>query len=154
MANNPALQPLGPQIAHTIHVAKSSDGVVYVALYLLLRLQSQHPGPYGGSGYALFLTALMLATKTTTDENYATQTWKVAAKRLYSLKEINESERQMCDDLHWDVNVTPEELQEFEVRVKRDFSGPGPYPSYNLPLVPPSDVLMVKICVSPALFIP
>ena len=44
----------------------------------------------------------------------------------------------MCSYLEWQLNVEPTQLTDFEVKVKRDFKGPGPYPSYSLPSPAPS----------------
>jgi len=35
----------------------------------------------------------------------------------------------MCSYLEWQLNVEPKVLADFEARVRRDFAGPGPYPS-------------------------
>ena len=44
----------------------------------------------------------------------------------------------MCSYLEWRLNVEPNALKEFEEKVKRDFDGPGPYPSYLMPSPAPS----------------
>ncbi|KAF7799916.1 hypothetical protein EIP86_011159 [Pleurotus ostreatoroseus] len=47
-------------------------------------------------------------------------------------------EREMCSYLEWQLNVDPMELRDFEKKVRADFKGQGPYPSYNLPSPAPS----------------
>jgi len=41
-------------------------------------------------------------------------------------------EREMCQYLDWELNVEPSTLKEFEEMVRKDFAGPGPYPTYVL----------------------
>ena len=57
---------------------------------------------------------------------------------MFALREINQMEREMCSYLEWQLNVDPTELREFEHKVRRDFKGQGPYPTYNLPSPAPS----------------
>ncbi|KAF9793539.1 hypothetical protein BJ322DRAFT_983112, partial [Thelephora terrestris] len=45
------------------------------------------------------------------------------------------TEREMCSNLEWQLNVEPSALKDFEPMVWMDFKGLGPYPSqYTLPL--------------------
>jgi hypothetical protein len=38
--------------------------------------------------------------------------------------------REMCSYLEWELNVDTKTLKMFETMVKKDFAGPGPYPTY------------------------
>ena len=49
-------------------------------------------------------------------------------------------EREMCSYLEWQLNIEPEALKEFEAKVRRDFKGQGPYPTYVLPSPAPTPV--------------
>ena len=40
--------------------------------------------------------------------------------------------------LEWQLNIEPSALKEFEQKVRRDFKGQGPYPTYVLPSPAPS----------------
>ena len=52
---------------------------------------------------------------------------------MFQLWEINQMEREICQYLEWELNVDPVMLREFEDIIRKDFVGPGPYPTYILP---------------------
>jgi hypothetical protein len=54
---------------------------------------------------------------------------------MFTLREINQMEREMCSYLDWEVTVDSSILSNFEMMVKRDFRTPGPYPTYSLQMV-------------------
>ncbi|KAM5542984.1 hypothetical protein V8D89_003368 [Ganoderma adspersum] len=47
-------------------------------------------------------------------------------------------EREMCSYLEWQLIIEPDALREFEAKVRRDFNGLGPYPTYVLPSPAPT----------------
>jgi hypothetical protein len=51
---------------------------------------------------------------------------------MFQLREINQMEREMCQYLDWELNIEPSTPKEFEAMVRKDFAGPGPYPTYVL----------------------
>jgi hypothetical protein len=75
----------------------------------------------------------MLASKVICDDTYSNKSWSIVAQGMFQLREINQMEREMCQYLEWELNVDPVTLREFEEMIRKDFVGPGPYPTYILP---------------------
>jgi hypothetical protein len=75
----------------------------------------------------------MLASKVICDDTYSNKSWSIVAQGMFQLREINQMEREMCQYLEWELNVDPVTLHEFEEMIRKDFVGPGPYPTYILP---------------------
>ncbi|KAF7797748.1 hypothetical protein EIP86_008948 [Pleurotus ostreatoroseus] len=75
----------------------------------------------------------MLASKVICEDTYSNKSWSIVAQSMFALREINQMEREMCSYLEWQLNVDPMELHDFEKKVRADFKGQGPYPSYDLP---------------------
>ncbi|KAI0084022.1 hypothetical protein BDY19DRAFT_998106 [Irpex rosettiformis] len=100
-------------ITHALHRTRLHPSVTFAALYLLRRLKARFPAACGSSGHRLFISAFMLASKVICDDTYLNKSWSI-------------------------VGQEPTSLKEFEERVKRDFKGPGPYPSYLMPSPAPS----------------
>ena len=81
----------------------------------------------------LFLFAFMIASKVICDDTYSNKSWSIVGQGMFALREINQMEREMCSYLEWQLNIEPSALKEFEQKVRRDFKGHGPYPTYVLP---------------------
>jgi hypothetical protein len=77
----------------------------------------------------------MIASKVICDDTYSNKSWAIVAQQMFSLREINQMEREMCSYLEWELTVDNPILNNFETMVKRDFRGPGPYPTYSLQMV-------------------
>ncbi|KAI0790569.1 hypothetical protein C8Q75DRAFT_698839, partial [Abortiporus biennis] len=122
--------PLALFIAYALHRTRLHAAVTFAALYLLQRLKARFPAARGSSGHRLFISAFMLASKVICDDTYSNKSWSIVGQGMFALREINQMEREMCSYLEWQLNVEPKLLQEFETKVRRDFKGPGPYPSY------------------------
>ena len=120
-------------IAYALHRTKLHTSVTFAALVLLQRLKARFPTARGSSGHRLFVSAFMLASKVICDDTYSNKSWSIVAQGMFQLREINQMEREMCQYLEWELNVDPVTLREFEEMVKKDFVGPGPYPTYILP---------------------
>ena len=75
----------------------------------------------------------MLASKIICDDTYSNKSWCIVAQGMFALREINQMEREMCSYLEWQLNVDKDVLQDFTLRVQKDFSGPGPYPALVIP---------------------
>ncbi|EIW87372.1 hypothetical protein CONPUDRAFT_149403 [Coniophora puteana RWD-64-598 SS2] len=103
-------------IAHALHRTKLHACVTFAALALLQRLKARFSTARGSSGHRLFVSTSLIASKS-----------------MFQLREINQMECKMCQYLDWELNVDPITLQEFEARIRKDFAGPGPYPTYILP---------------------
>ncbi|KAI0090749.1 hypothetical protein BDY19DRAFT_887059, partial [Irpex rosettiformis] len=125
-------------IAYALHRTRLHPSVTFAALYLLRRLKARFPAARGSSGHRLFISAFMLASKVICDDTYSNKSWSIVGQGMFALREINQMEREMCSYLEWQLNVEPTSLKEFEEKVKRDFKGPGPYPSYLMPSPAPS----------------
>jgi hypothetical protein len=57
------------------------------------------------------------------------------AQGMFTLHEINQMEREMCNYLNWELTVDNPILANFQKRVKCDFLGQGSYPMYSLQIV-------------------
>jgi hypothetical protein len=125
-------------IAYALHRTRLHESVTYAALYLLQRLKGRFPAARGSSGHRLFISAFMLSSKVICDDTYSNKSWSIVGQGMFALREINQMEREMCSYLEWQLNVEPSLLQDFTARVKRDFKGPGPYPTFCLPSPAPS----------------
>ena len=53
------------------------------------------------------------------------ETCCVVGQEMFSLREINRIEREICSYLEWVLNVKAEALSEFETEVKRDYGVGG-----------------------------
>ncbi|GLB37739.1 putative cyclin [Lyophyllum shimeji] len=88
------------------------------------------------SGHRLFISAFMIASKVICDDTYSNKSWGIVAQGLFSLREINQMEREMCNYLEWELSVDNSILTTFEKRLREDFRSPtGPYPNYPLAMV-------------------
>ncbi|KAI0086271.1 hypothetical protein BDY19DRAFT_859002, partial [Irpex rosettiformis] len=124
---------LDPFIAYALHRTRLHPPVTFAALYLHRRLKARFPAARGSSGHRVFISAFMLASKVICDDMYSNKSWSIVGQGMFALRGINQMEREMCSYLEWQLNVEPNSLKEFEEKVKRDFKGPGPYPSYLMP---------------------
>jgi hypothetical protein len=123
-------------IAYALHRTKLHSSVTYAALVLLQRLKARFPTARGSSGHRLFISAFMIASKVICDDTYSNKSWSIVAQGMFSLREINQMEREMCSYLEWELTVDDPILSNFEAKVTRDFTSPhGPYPSYPLSMV-------------------
>lgn len=140
----PVVQPNQPAprldlfIAYALHRTRLHESVTFAALYLLQRLKARFPAARGSSGHRLFISAFMLSSKVICDDTYSNKSWSIVGQGMFALREINQMEREMCSYLEWQLNVEPGALTEFEQKVKKDFKGPGPYPTYAIPSPAPS----------------
>lgn len=127
-------------VAHAIFRTKASHSVTFAALALLQRLKVRIPVLRGVSGHRLFITSFMIAWKIICDKTYSNKSWCVVAQGMFSLREINRMEREMCCYLEWQLNVDYTTLKRFECMVRRDFRcNRGPFPVYGFADVFPCD---------------
>jgi hypothetical protein len=127
--------PTGPGPAVITSRTKLHPSVTFAALVLLQRLKARFPTTRGSSGHCLFISAFMIASKVICDDTYSNKSWSIVAQGMYNLREINQMEREMCSYLEWELTVDNAILANFQAMVKRDFRGPGPYPTYSLHMV-------------------
>ncbi|KAF9077603.1 hypothetical protein BDP27DRAFT_1311335 [Rhodocollybia butyracea] len=120
-------------IAYAIYRTKLPECVVFSALALLQRLKSRFPSARGSSGHRLFVSAFMISSKVMCDDTYSNKSWSVVAQGMFSVREINQMEREMCSYLDWELNVEAIIIKSFQARVCHDFASlHGPYPTYSL----------------------
>ncbi|KAF5380354.1 hypothetical protein D9615_004697 [Tricholomella constricta] len=135
----PATKPQSPLpnfIAYGLHRTKLHPSVTFASLILLQRLKARFPTARGSSGHRLFISAFMIASKVICDDTYSNKSWGIVAQGMFSLREINQMEREMCNYLEWELSVDNSILTTFETRLREDFQSPsGPYPSYPLSMV-------------------
>ncbi|GAW00550.1 alternative cyclin pcl12 [Lentinula edodes] len=100
------------------------------------RLKARFPTARGSSGHRLFISAFMIASKVICDDTYSNKSWSIVAQGMFTLREINQMEREMCNYLDWELTVDNPILADFTTMVKEDFSSSqGPYPTYPLKVV-------------------
>lgn len=119
-------------IAYALHRTKLHKSVTYAALVLLQRLKARFPTARGSSGHRLFISAFMIASKVICDDTYSNKSWTIVAQGLFTLREINQMEREMCGYLEWELTVDNPILSNFQAMVDHDFMSPPPYPTYSL----------------------
>jgi len=119
-------------IAYALHRTKLHQSVTFAALVLLQRLKARFPTARGSSGHRLYISAFMIASKVMCDDTYSNKSWGIVAQGMFTLREVNQMEREMCSYLEWELNVDTKTLKSFEAMVRKDFNGPGPYPTYVL----------------------
>jgi hypothetical protein len=117
-------------IAYAIHRTRLPEVVVFTALFLLARLKERFPAARGSSGHRLFISAFMIASKVVCDDTYSNKSWCIVGQNLYTLKEVNQMEREMCSYLEWMLHVEASELAAFTERVKKEY---GPECGSNPP---------------------
>jgi len=66
----------------------------------------------------------MIASKVVCDDTYSNKSWAIVGQHMFTLKEINQMEREMCGYLEWLLNIDPNELKAFELAVKDQY-GPN-----------------------------
>ncbi|KAG8843605.1 hypothetical protein FRB91_003248 [Serendipita sp. 411] len=133
--------PLAHFIAYAIHRTRLPEVVVFTSLFLLARLKERFPAARGSSGHRLFISAFMIASKVVCDDTYSNKSWCIVGQNLYTLKEVNQMEREMCSYLEWILHVEAAELEAFTQRVKKEYGaecGPNPPQWVSTPAVPTS----------------
>ncbi|PWN47214.1 hypothetical protein IE53DRAFT_261704 [Violaceomyces palustris] len=100
-------------IAYALYRTRLPVAVTHQALFLLKRLKCRFPAARGSSGHRLFISALMLASKSSCDDTYSNKSWTIVGQGLFSLREINQMERELFGYLGYKVNVEVEELDHF-----------------------------------------
>ncbi|KAJ7725047.1 hypothetical protein B0H16DRAFT_1472023 [Mycena metata] len=121
-------------IAYAIRCTELTDEIVYAALVLVQRIKSRFPGTTPSSGHRLFIGCLMLASKFLCDWTYSNKGWRKIAQNIYTLREINRLERDICKNLEWDITMDSTTIYSFGALLNHDFAGDaeGPYPTYPI----------------------
>ena len=69
----------------------------------------------------------MIAFKVIRDDTYSNKSWCIVGQGMFTLREINQMQREVYSYFEWQLNVEPIALKEFESIVWKDFKGTGPY---------------------------
>ncbi|KAG9219383.1 hypothetical protein CCMSSC00406_0001793 [Pleurotus cornucopiae] len=115
---------------YALHRTKLHASVTY-ALVLLQHLKARFPTARDSSGHCLFV----IASKVICDDTYSNKSWSIVAQGMFTLRAINQMEREMCSYLDWELTVDNPILANFETMAKRDFRGPAS--TSNTPIPPP-----------------
>ncbi|SNX84038.1 uncharacterized protein MEPE_02746 [Melanopsichium pennsylvanicum] len=110
-------------IAYALYRTRLPEAVTFQALHLLLRLKIRFPAARGSSGHRLFISALMIASKSSCDDTYSNKSWTIVGQGLFSLREINQMERELFGYLGYKVNVSHEDLEMFTYELEQDCDG-------------------------------
>ncbi|KAB5592473.1 hypothetical protein CTheo_4064 [Ceratobasidium theobromae] len=113
-------------VAYALHRTRLHASVTFCALYLLSRLKNRFPAARGSSGHRLYISAFMIASKVICDDTYSNKSWCVVGQGMFTLREINQMEREMCGYLEWCLNVKPEDLRDFEAMVRKEYGSAAP----------------------------
>ncbi|KAJ7860968.1 hypothetical protein B0H14DRAFT_2241135, partial [Mycena olivaceomarginata] len=136
---SPAIYPLAREapVLYCLHRTKLHQAVTYAALVLLQRLKARLPAARGSSGHRLFICAFMIASKVICDDTYSNKAWSIAAQGMFTLRQIDQMEREICNYLDRELAVDNLILAEFGAMVQRDFppNSKEPYPTYSLHMV-------------------
>ena len=116
-------------VAYALHRTRLHSSVTFCALYLLSRLKNRFPAARGSSGHRLYISAFMIASKVICDDTYSNKSWCVVGQGMFTLREINQMEREMCGYLEWVLNVKPEDLRDFEAMVRKEYGSASPAPA-------------------------
>ncbi|KAL0572384.1 hypothetical protein V5O48_009576 [Marasmius crinis-equi] len=123
-------------IAYALHRTKMHPSVTCASLVLLQRLKYRFPMARGSSGHQLFISAFMIASKVICDDTYSNKSWTTVAQEMFTLREINQMEREMCNCLDWELTVDNPILSNFEAAIEQDFgSSKASYPFYSWQMV-------------------
>ncbi|KDQ08138.1 hypothetical protein BOTBODRAFT_89649, partial [Botryobasidium botryosum FD-172 SS1] len=118
---SPPSPTLAQFIAYSLHCTCLHLSVTFAALFLLNRLKGHFPAACGLSSHRLFISAFMIASKIIRDNTYSNKSWCVVGQGMFSLREINQIEREMCAYLEWVLTVPKEELEVFEAEPKKEY---------------------------------
>ncbi|KAF5332296.1 hypothetical protein D9611_008064 [Ephemerocybe angulata] len=97
-----------------------------------MRVKARFPSSHGTSGHRIFTAAIIIASKTLHDQTYTNKTWTSLVGGGFSLRELNQMERDMCKFLDWDLQIDHLDLEAFEKVVVAGYS----QDSDNYPLIP------------------
>ncbi|KAJ6577276.1 hypothetical protein B0H19DRAFT_1336230, partial [Mycena capillaripes] len=86
---------------------------------LLQHLQARVPIAHGSSGRRLFISAFMIASKVISDcdDTYSNKSWSIVTQGMFTLQEINQMVRKMCNYLDWELAVDNTILGNFKAMV-------------------------------------
>ncbi|KAK4057685.1 hypothetical protein OIO90_001333 [Microbotryomycetes sp. JL221] len=109
---------LGEFIAYALYRTRLPVAITHQALLLLARLKARYPSARGTSTspHRLFLSSLMLSSKISMDDTYSNQSWTLVGQNLFTLREVNQMERELFAFLGWNVVVRDEELAAWVVQ--------------------------------------
>ena len=83
--------------AYALYRTRLPVAITHQALLLLSRLKTRYPSARGTSTspHRLFLSSLMLSSKISMDDTYSNQSWTLVGQNLFTLREVNQMEREL-----------------------------------------------------------
>lgn len=106
-------------VAYALYRTKLPMAVMYSALLLLKRLKTRYPVARGSSGHRLFISAYMLACKTLCDDSYNNKSWVIVGQNLFTLREVNQMERELFGYLDLHLKIMPDEMIQFAAELEK-----------------------------------
>ncbi|KAJ7804844.1 hypothetical protein B0H14DRAFT_3773460 [Mycena olivaceomarginata] len=119
-------------IAYTLHRTKLHRSDTYAALVLLRHLGACFPAARGSSGHRLFVSAFVVVSGVICDDAYLDESLSIVAQGMFTLREINQMEREMCNYLDWKLTVHNPTFGQ-----QRQATPTEPYPAPPPPAIPP-----------------
>lgn len=138
-------------ICYTLCCTRPDSHVIYAALYLLWRIKMRFPGTKVTFGHRLIVTAFIIAHKVLYDETYTNRAWIIACQGLFTIREVNQMERDMCYYLDWQFVFGEETLKVFTEKVNLFFEDPGPYGPVDLSRFAPLSLINLRRTTEPVL---
>ena len=115
--------PEAPRLAHFVAYALYRTRlpmlITYYGLFLLKRLKIRYPVARGSSGHRLFFSAFMIASKMVCDDSYNNKSWVIVGQHLFSLREVNQMERELLTYLDMHINASTDELSEMVTELEQ-----------------------------------
>ncbi|KAJ3519771.1 hypothetical protein NMY22_g13048 [Coprinellus aureogranulatus] len=103
--------------------------------------------------HRIILSTTMLAAKYLMENTYDNKSWRLASGQLFTLKEVNKMERDMCELLDWDLTIDKQMLEDFALHFMHDFGkARRSYPIYPLSMVSKRNAIYPDV--SPHPFLP
>ncbi|KAF8596710.1 hypothetical protein BDV93DRAFT_424170, partial [Ceratobasidium sp. AG-I] len=113
-----------PSLAHFVayihHRTRLHTSVTFCAIYLLPCLNC-FPAAHGSLSHRLYISAFMIASKVICDNTYSNKSLCVVGQGMFTLREINQMECELCEYLEWVLNVKPKDLRDFEAMEQMEY---------------------------------
>lgn len=107
-------------IGYALSRTRLESNVLFAALLLLQRYKAS-PTARPSSAHILFITSFMVASKVICDNVYSNESWWTMSQGMFSLLDMNQMERDMCNSLDWKLEVQELELEGFKSIIACDY---------------------------------
>jgi hypothetical protein len=96
------------------------------------RLKMKHSSWKERTGYGLFFSTYMIAAKFLHDNPYPTQAWVYIGGYMFTTEELCTYEKDILEQLKWDVAVDGQKLEEFTKLIQEQYSRSGFRPACTI----------------------